>query len=144
MSKKENQENLLISSMMEHLEIKQPSPGFTHGVMDRINLEPDLAMKQVKPLISRTGLIIISVIIGLTIIVLFAMMSSNPALQAGEFTQPVINFPDLGTFFGSARVWLNESRGLLTWFTLSLFSLFILSAIDYLLKHLKIRHGFVL
>lgn len=135
---------MLISSMIEHLEIKQPGPGFTQGVLDRIYHEPVLVIGQARPLISRTALILISVIIGLTIIILFAMIQTNPAQPAGEVAQPLINFPDLGTILGAVRMWLSELRGLLTWFTLSLFSLFILSAIDYLLKYHKVRHGFVL
>jgi hypothetical protein len=144
MSKKQNHENKLISSMMEHLEIDQPDPGFTKGVMDRIKLEPVPAISQTKPLISRTGMICIGIIIGLTIIVLFAMMQANPSIPAGEAVLPVVNLPDLGTYLSNLGEWLRESRGMLTWFTFGVFSLFILTAIDYLFKYNKVRHGFVI
>ena len=87
--------------MMEHLEVDQPGPGFTRGVMDRINLEPVPAISHAKPLISRTALIIISIILGLTVIVLFAMMQTTPSVPADEIRQPVFKLPDLGTYLGT-------------------------------------------
>ena len=53
MRKKENHEEKLISNMMTHLEINQPSHEFTSNVMDRVSYEPMPSRTTYKPIISR-------------------------------------------------------------------------------------------
>ncbi len=65
MKKKENQEEQLVSSMMEHLAISQPDKNFTSQVMDRVYYEPMPARITYSPLISRTAWIVIGLLLSI-------------------------------------------------------------------------------
>ena len=144
MRKKENHEEKLISNMMTHLEINKPGREFTNKVMDRVSYEPMPSRITYKPLISRSAWIVIGLLLSILLVLLIASISAGPVVPAADVPSSTIHLPDFGSYGVAFMEWLRESSGSLVWYSLGMASLFILTALDRILKRPRIRHGFVL
>lgn len=144
MKKKMDPEEKLVYGMMEHFEIHQPEEGFTNRVMDRVNLEPMPLKDYSGPLISRSAWILIGLILSTIIIFLLYYISSSPVDSAESSGFLKANIPDINTLTQPIIEWVKDTMGVLTWYTLGLVSLFILTVIDHILKRNTMQHGFVL
>ncbi len=135
MKKTENQEKKLISEMIEHMEISQAGKDFTRKVMERVNLEPLPSRITAQPLVSKTAWIITGILFCTLLVLILTGWSPTPAAPAGNGSSIAFDIPDLNSYTGELMEWINRSMGTLTWYTIGLASLFILTLLNRFLKN---------
>jgi hypothetical protein len=143
MKRIEDHEEKLISSMMKHLETSSASKDFTQDVMERIQLETIPARVSIDPLISKRAWILIGILFSLMIVVLYSATRVPVDVARTGFLDS-INLPDIRLPDFSIIEWIKASEATLTWYTIGLASIFILTVLDRLLRHAKIPQGLVL
>ena len=144
MRKKENGEEQLISSMIKHLEINHPDQDFTRKVMDRVSCAPMPARVNYEPLIGRTAWIVIVVLFSLLLIVLVASYTQDQSFSASDVSESIVQFPDLSSYTTTIMDWVSRLSVSLTWYSLCLAILFLLTAINQFLKRPWLHHNFLL
>ena len=144
MKRKTNNEEELISRMMDHLEISKASNDFTQKVMDRVYYESIPAKQSEKPLISKKAWIIVGIVISALFIYLFTGTPADPALPADGESSSFLNLPDLGIYQETIFNWISKTQETLTWYSIGLTALFILTLLERLLKNSRFNRSFVL
>ena len=143
MKKNANQEDRLITSMLEDMEISQAGSDFTNEVMERISLETLPVNQQSNALISRRAWIVIGILISLLLVFLITGMSQETASPVVEGESILHDLTEFGSLMGTIMEWFSRAQDSLTWYTISLASVFFLTLIDRFLRTFRPRHSFV-
>ena len=144
MRKNQNHEEQLISSMMTHLEINHPDQDFTSKVMDRVSYEPMPARVNYEPLIGRTAWFVIGVLLAILVVVLVISYTQDQSLSSSYISESIVKLPDFNSYTTTIMDWVSGLSVSLTWYSLCLALLFLLTAINQVLKRPWLHHNFVL